>query len=126
MIDVGTQPTGHRTLDIDGEDYGYIVSHLNYGSGDYWNSRNWTLSLTDFQSTNVEINFEKFNVEEMRNGQCKDYLLIDSLYKFCEKPANPITVNVNISTNQISFTFITNSVDNGGGFWLLYRGNFHA
>ena len=124
MIDIGAQKTGSRITNIIGEDYGYIVSHLYYGNGDYWTSRNWTLTLTGLQSTKVEIYFEKFDVEKRRNGSCVDYLLIDTLDKFCEKPTNPITANVNISTNQISFTFITDSAVYGKGFWLYYRGNF--
>ena len=64
-------------------------------------------------------------MKEKRNGSCVDYLLIDSLDKFCEKPTNLITVNMNISTLDISFTFITDSAAvHDGGFWLLYQGNF--
>ena len=64
-------------------------------------------------------------MEGKKNGLCVDYLQINSLDKFCEKPTNPITVNVNTSTNQIFFTFITDSAAvHEGGFWLFYRSKF--
>ena len=122
-IDVGTHSIGRTTRDITGEDYGYIVSHRYYGNTPYVKNGRWELTLTGLQSNNVEIEFEQFELEE-ESGRCYDYLLIDSRDKLCKKPTNPITVNVNSSTNQISFTFITDSVVNRRGFWLLYRGNF--
>ena len=121
VIDVDTQATGSRTIDISGEDYGYIVSHKWYGQQNYQNNRTWTLTLTGLQSNNVEIYFEQFDVEK-GDAECYDYLQIDSLYKLCEKPTNPIIVNVDLSTNEISFTFTTDNSIGRKGFWLRYKG----
>ena len=125
MIDVGTeyQTIGENKVDISGENYGYIASHVFYGNYDYWNSHSWTLTLTGFQSTKVEIDFEKLELEQNEDGRCYDYLLIDSLDKLCKKPTNPITLNMDISTNTISFHFITDTINVERGFWLLYKGN---
>ena len=74
-------------------------------------------------SSKVEIEFEQFEVEKNLNEGCHEYLQIGSHDKFCEKPANPITVNVDTSANQISFTFRADGFEAKKGFWLLYRGN---
>ena len=123
VIDIGSdsESSGSHTIDASGEDYGYIVSHQNYGESDYRESRNWTLTLTGLKSSKVEIEFEQL-VLSASTGFCFDYLQINSLSKICEPPDGKITVELPSATsNSINFKLVTSSVINYGGFWLKYN-----
>ena len=114
--------SGSHTIDVSGEDYGYIVSHQSYGQSDYRDSRNWTLTLTGLKSSKVEIEFEHL-VLRGSNGYCYDYLQINSLSPICKPPAGKITVDLPSATSKsINFNLITSPVINEYGFWLKYKG----
>ena len=124
VIDIGSvsENSGHYTIDVSGEDYGYIVSHQDYGESDYRNSRNWTLTLTGSKSSRVEIEF-KHLVLRKSLGQCYDYLQINSLCKICTPPAGKITVDLPSATYKpINFNMVTSPLLNFDGLWLQYKG----
>ena len=122
VIDIGNsrESSGLRTIDVSGEDYGYIVSHQNYERYDYWDNRNWTLTLTGLKSTRVEIEFEYLDLRGL-NGECDDYLQISSSSKICESSTGKITVDLP-SAKSVSFNFITSDRYDDDGFWLQYKG----
>ena len=125
VIDIGSRErdSGSHTIDVSGEDYGYIVSHQNYGQSDYWESRNWMLTLTGLKSTKVQIEFERLILTVRVNGECGDYLQINSLNKICTPPAGKITVDLPSATSKsVSFNLITTESYNVDGFWLQYKG----
>ena len=112
-------------MNVSGEDYGYIVSHQNYGLLDYWDNRNWRLTLTGLKSTRVEIEFEHLVLSVGSNGECDDYLQINSLSKMCESPAGKITVELpSTASNSINFNLVTSRANNDDGFWLQYKGMY--
>ena len=126
-IDAGTeqQENGHGTVGIGSKQSGYIVSHLKYGQEAYWNSHNWTLTLTGFQSNMVEIVFEQFDLESPLDTKCYDYLLIQYLNMICTVPNNKsITIELDPSTDNITLTFYTNISKKRKGFWLFYEGGY--
>ena len=128
MIDFGTknQKTGHSTIDISGEDSGYIVSHKSYApylNKKYWNSRNWTLTLTGLPPSKVQIQFQYIELQLSSRGQCNDYLLIPSLKRICNESKKELAVsNLHSSLQHITFLFITSQKDGKRGFWLRYEG----
>ena len=125
VIDAGTklQLTGLNTISIDSEQYGYIVSHQNYGQEAYWNSHNWTLTLTGFQSSMVEILCEQIDLESSYDTKCFDYLLIQYLNKICTVPRNKsIMIELDSSTDNLTLTFYTDGSSARKGFWLVYKG----
>ena len=127
VIDIGSESenSGSHTIDVSGEDYGYIVSHHRYGQSDYRVSRNWTLALTGLKSTRVEIEFEYLILSVGSNGECDDYLQINSLSKICEPPTDTITVDLPSATSKsVKFNLVTSSVHNEYGFWLQYKGRY--
>ena len=124
VIDIGSvsENSGHHTIDVTGEDYGYIVSHQDYGESDYSDSRNWTLTLTGSKSSRVEIEFEHLVLRKSL-GQCYDYLQINSLCKICTPPAGKITVDLPSATyKSINLNLVTSSLLNFDGLWLQYKG----
>ena len=99
------------------------MSHQNYGESDYWESRNWMLTLTGLKSTKVQIEFERLILTVRVNGECGDYLQINSLNKICTPPAGKITVDLPSATSKsVSFNLITTESYNVDGFWLQYKG----
>ena len=127
VIDIGSESenSGSHTIDVSGEDYGYIVSHHRYGQSDYRVSRNWTLTLTGLKSSRVEIEFEYLILSVGSNGECDDYLQINSLSKMCESPAGKITVELpSTASNSINFNLVTSRANNDDGFWLQYKGMY--
>ena len=117
-----SENSGHYTIDVSGEDYGYIVSHQDYGESDYSDSRNWTLTLTGSKSSRVEIEFEHLVLRKSL-GQCYDYLQINSLCKICTPPAGKITVGLPSATyKSINLNLVTSSLLNFDGLWLQYKG----
>ena len=127
VIDIGSSSanSGSRTIDVSGEDYGYIVSHQNYGLLDYWDNRNWRLTLTGLKSTRVEIEFEHLVLSVGSNGECDDYLQINRLSKICEPPPETITLDLRSATsNSINFNLVTSRANNDDGFWLQYKGMY--
>ena len=125
VIDIGSESEnlGSRTIDVSGEDYGYIVSHQDYGRSDYRNSRNWTLTLTGLKSSKVEIEFEHLDLQKGADGRCYDYFQINSLGQICEPPAGKITVELRSAAPvHINFNVVSTSVVfNDDGFWLQYK-----
>ena len=112
----------HRTLNVSGQNYGYIVSHDRYGTSSYPSNINSSLTLTGLQSNKVELIFQNFTLQKKQNGICLDYLLISGINKICEPPASNIVVDLGSSVNQITFSFFTDGRQRAAGFWLSYRG----
>ena len=126
VIDIGSlsKRSGSHTIDVSGEDYGYIVDYRNHGQN---NGRvvehNWTLTLTGFKSSKVEIEFESFDLIGSY-GECAGYLQINSLNQICKPPAGKITVDLaSTAPKSINFNLVTNSPFNEYGFWLRYKGS---
>ena len=61
IVDIGDDNTksSQRTLNITGQDYGYLVSHKNYRQGIFLANRNWALNLVGFNQSGLRIDFEK-------------------------------------------------------------------
>ena len=118
------QKSGSRTIDVSGEDYGYIVSHYSFGLSRVWFSHNQGLTLTRFKSSKVDIEFEHLDLQESEVGECYNYLKINTLNRLCEPPADKITVDLSSTESKsINFRLVINSaVTRDDGFWLQYKG----
>ena len=108
-----------------GASYGYIVSHQNFKStvdGNYTDGINCTVTLTNLTSGDVQIDIEYLDMEGLTNNNCSDKLVITSttprLPDICSPSPSQFTAH--LSSNWVSFQFITNSYDEGNGFWLKY------
>ena len=111
-------------MNISGKEYGYIVSHLQYGLINYNLNQNDSLTLTGLDFRRVEIVLEHIDVYNNNEGGCADYLLISTADKICE--SNPLEFYINFKplVSEITFIFKTTSEQSGKGFWLSYRGIF--
>ena len=128
IVDIGSlaSRTGERTVDIDGNNLGYVVSHRYFGLIDYFAQRNWSLTLTNLRSYKIEIEFEQFKLQKPTDGNCTDYLLLPTAEKLCNKQTGKkFLLNLTPSTN-ITFNFISNEYSSTQGFWLKYRGNLSS
>ena len=128
IVDVGSldRTEGQTTVDIDGHYSGYVTSHLFFGLFEYYDNRNWSLTLTDLRSYEIEIEFEFFKLPKQIDGECTDYLLISTSEKLCNKQSGKILLNLYPSTN-ITFNLVTDDTTrkNLKGFWIKYRGNHY-
>ena len=117
----------HRTLDINGQGYGYIVSHKNYGRFQYRRYTNCTLSLRGFTSSNIVIEAEDWHMEVKRyDWPCYDYLRIstsmNTSVRICERRQFPVALTLSFADDEIRLNFYTDHLDQEDGFWLMYRG----
>ena len=129
IVDIGSgdRTEGQTTIDIDGHYLGYITSHLYFDISQYYDNRNWSLTLTDLRSYKIEIEFEFFELQQPTNGNCTDYLLISTTDKICKKPAGKMLLDLYPSTN-ITLNLVTDDTTIkkfSNGFWIKYRGNYY-
>ena len=124
IVDIGDDNTksSQHTVNITGQDFGYLVSHKNYGQGSYLANRNWTLNLVGFNQSALEIDFEKVEIKDKSEGICNDYLLVSTLKQICTMPSQTSYINLTLTQQQVSFTFFTNRRTEFKGFWISYRG----
>ena len=128
IVDIGSlaSRTGERTVDIDGNNHGYVVSHRYFGLINYLVQRNWSLTLTNLRSYEIEIEFELFKLQKPTDGTCTDYLLMSTKEKLCNKQTGKkVLLNLYPSTD-ITFSLISNNKSSTKGFWLKYRGNLSS
>ena len=119
VIDRGSGVPSTHTLDISGQQVGYVVSHSGYDTlANYRLSTNSSLTLTGITSNVIEIKFEEFEFET--SPSCPDYLLITTLDKICQRPDDDLVVHLNRETTEITFNFVTNVATPKSGFWLKY------
>ena len=123
VIDRGSRASPTNSLDISGQQVGYVVSHAGY---DFYNAyanyrfnTNSSLTLTGITSNVIEIIFEKFELET--SPSCPDYLLITTLEKICQLPDEGLVVHLNRETTEITFNFVADFRISKKGFWLQYR-----
>ena len=112
----------HKSMNISGKKYGYIVSHLQYGLTSYNQEQNDSLTLTGLDFRRVEIVLEHIDVYNNNEGGCADYLVISTADKICGSTPLNIYINLKPLVSEISFIFKTTSEQGGKGFWLSYRG----
>ena len=126
IVDVGSRDRteGQTTIDIDGHYHGYITSHLYFGIFNYHNQRNWSLTLTDLRSYEIEIEFEFFTLQKPTDGHCTDYLIMSTMEKLCNQQSGKMLLNLYPSTN-VTFNLITDDKKSSKGFWIKYRGNYY-
>ena len=125
IVDIGddTTKSSQHTVNITGQDFGYIVSHRNYGQGSYLANRNWTLNLVGFKQSALEIDFEKVEIKDKNGDVCNDYLLVSTLDEMCTMPSRMLYIDLTLTQQQVSFTFFTNQRTEFKGFWISYQGN---
>ena len=123
VIDRGSRVPSTHTLNISGQEVGYVVSHADY---DFYNtfanyrlSTNSSLTLTGITSKVIEIRFEKFKLETLPS--CPDYVLITTLEKICQLPEVDIVVYLNGTTTEITFNLVTNVAVSKNEFWLQFK-----
>ena len=123
VIDRGSRVSPAHAFNISGQEVGYVVSHSGY---DFYNTyanyrfnTNSSLTLTGITSNVIEIIFEKFELET--SPSCRDYLLITTLEKICQRPDDDLVVYLNGETTEITFNFVTNAYPSKNGFWLQYK-----
>ena len=127
IIDIGEKSVsyGQHSIDVSDEDYGYIVSHQNFGNEDYEPNRDWTLSLTDLQSIRVEMNFEEINLEMhcfwIFGCYCYDYLRTPTHSRICGTTTRTI-VETQLQSRSIFLNLKTSRAGSREGFWLQYTG----
>ena len=121
-MSIGTNDT-HQIMNVSKMEYGYIVSHANYGVADYFPGQNNSLTLTGLYSGRVEIVLEQIDVYKDDAGNCVDYLLISTLDKICGSTPMSFYVNLSSSVNEITLIFKTTTAQSTHkGFWLSYKG----
>ena len=86
--------SSQRTVNITGQDYGYLVIHKNYRQGIFLANRNWALNFVGFNQSGLRIDFEKVEIKDKNGVVCHDYPHVSTLKH---------TIYV-----QVSFTFLTN------------------
>ena len=123
VIDRGSRVPSTHTLNISGQEVGYVVSHADY---DFYNtfanyrlSTNSSLTLTGIESNVIEIKFEEFKLET--SPSCPDYLLVTTLEKICQRPEDDLVVYLKEKAKEVTFNFVTNDEVTKNGFWLQYR-----
>ena len=127
VVDVGgdVSVTGQRAVDINGNNHGYVVSHVQFGKKPYFDQRDWLLTLTDLRSYEIEVEFDVFRLPKPIDGECPDYLLISTTEKLCNRYSQKLLLNLSPSTN-ITFNLVSDGEPNkkaSTGFWIEYRGN---
>ena len=125
IVDIGddTTKSSQHTVNITGQDFGYLVSHKNYGQGSYLANRNWTLNLVGFNQSALEIDFEKVEIKDKSGDICNDYLLVSTLDEICTMPSRMLYIDLTLTQQQVSFSFFTNQRMEFKGFWISYHGN---
>ena len=117
---------GLNVANISDQQYGYIVSHTNYGRRNYQSNRNWSLTLTGLQSNSVNLTFERLNTQITEGGECIDYLSITSLHHICGYTL-PDPIIVKTHSNQLNINFVTaddfrKTAAGYTGFFIAYKG----
>ena len=120
-MDVGGRPAQHAQS-INGEAFGYVVSHQDYGTAKYRSNANSALTLLSLRSKKVSVTFEKFDVQEDPGNPCPDYVNITGLPAKCGKLTSPQQQNIQLPNSDITFEFVTDIALTDQGFWLKYEG----
>ena len=122
VIYTATNLIQHRTIDMRGREHGYIVSDHAYWSSGYTANLDKSLTLTGlYGDSAVEIKAEVFYLESV-NGECNGYLHISNIGNICKYEQFPLTIQLNSSTNEITFRFVTDYKIEWRRFWLSYTG----
>ena len=123
VIDRGSGVPSTNMFSVSGQEVGYVVSHSGY---DFYNTfknyrfnTNSSLTLTGITSKVIEIKFEEFELET--SPSCRDYLLITTLEKICQRPDDDLVVYLKEKAKEVTFNFVTNDEVTKNGFWLQYR-----
>ena len=53
-----------RQRSVEFSDYGFVVSHRDYGGSSYLPDRNWTLTLTGISLPYVKMYFESYHISK--------------------------------------------------------------
>ena len=128
---------GNQNLEINAnsEPNGYIYSHNNYGSRNYYRNIDSSATLVGLAPNQVvTIRFTGFEMYYIRTypGCNEDYLQISGMQsgsrKYCSDPAYSPSLNTNIkltaASDRIKFRFVTNwnGASRRQGFRLRYQG----
>ena len=128
VIDIGKDNAAHSShmFNFSNQDYGYVASHKAYGTKSYKPNRNWTLTLTDLNTTYLEVDFISYKLISKRTqlGACSDYLLIATRVnktKVCKSSPGLIYFYLSLNKPNVSFTFKTNGDKESTGFWITLK-----
>ena len=56
------------------------------------------------------------------NGECNDYLYVSTIGNICKYEQLPLTVQLNSTTNEITFRLVTDDKIEWRSIWLSYTG----
>ena len=130
VIDTGS-PTTEYVVEAINKDYGYIVSHWEYGERDdfinnfYSPQRTYTLRLRGIIAQQVKLVAEDINLKCYDNENKDDIHIYASNSApgdpLCKKDQFPFYVTLSSSADELVFKF--NSIPlRQRGFWLSYEG----
>ena len=97
-----------------------------YGTESYKPNRNWKLTLTDLNTTYLEVDFISYSLISKRKQFefCRDQLSIETSFNrtvVCKASPGLIYLHLGSNNQNVSFTFRTDDSLESIGFWISVK-----